>query len=343
MKRRFLVLLIVAVIMVAGTISQARAAEYKIDPVHSFVEFRIQHLGFSWMYGRFNSISGEFSHDPANLKANSITLEIDTYSVDTNHAERDKHLRSEDFLDIKKFPTATFKSTKYRGDAEAGVMEGILTMHGVSKPIKIDIKKVGEGQDPWKNYRAGFIGTVTINRRDFGIAGSERVLAVNPLKIAKDVNCWAIAILYLVLIWLGWYMVGLTFFDRWYHDSLMAHKSLGMIMLFLVLSRAAWILAVGTIGKFPLPVPFVKRYKRINFYFLMAIINITGYFISTSAGGSVKVFDFFNVPAIISVKKEALDFVIAAHYYLAYGSVLFILIHSLIKHRPRVLSRFKSK
>ena len=172
MKRRFLVLLaffVMSVILIGG-FSPARAAEYKIDPVHSFVEFRIQHLGFSWMYGRFNAISGEFSHDPSKLEANSIALEIDTYSIDTNHAERDKHLRSEDFLDIKKYPTASFKSTGYVGDAESGVMEGVLTLHGVSKKIKIDVRKVGEGEDPWKAYRAGFIGTVTLNRRDFGIS-----------------------------------------------------------------------------------------------------------------------------------------------------------------------------
>ncbi len=173
MKRRFpaiLISLIFSLIIITGGFSSASAVEYKIDPQHSFVEFRIQHLGFSWMYGRFNSVSGEFNHDPVNLEANTITVEIDTYSIDTNHAERDKHLRSDDFLDIKKFPTATFKSTRYTGDAHAGVMEGVLTMHGVSKQVKIAVKKVGEGEDPWKAYRAGFIGTVTINRRDFNVA-----------------------------------------------------------------------------------------------------------------------------------------------------------------------------
>ena len=173
MKKRFPALsafIIILAIIFASGVSPARAAEYKIDPKHSFVEFRIQHLGFSWMYGRFNSVSGEFSHDPANLEANSIFVEIDTYSVDTNLAERDKHLRSSDFLDIKKYPTASFKSTKYTGDAGAGVMEGVLTLHGVSKPVKIEVRKVGEGADPWKAYRTGFIGTVTINRRDYGIA-----------------------------------------------------------------------------------------------------------------------------------------------------------------------------
>ena len=173
MKRRFLAIatvFIISAIIFASGVSLTWAAEYKIDPVHSFVEFRIQHLGFSWMFGRFNSVSGEFSHDPVKLESNTIAVEIDTYSIDTNFAERDKHLRSSDFLDIKKYPTASFKSTKYTGDAEAGIMEGVLTLHGVSREVKIDVKKVGEGPDPWKAYRAGFIGTLTINRRDYGIA-----------------------------------------------------------------------------------------------------------------------------------------------------------------------------
>ena len=90
---------------------EAFAAGYKIDPTHSFVEFRIQHLGFSWLYGRFNTVSGEFSYDAANPETSKVSVEIDTASVDTNHAERDKHLRSDDFLDVEQYPTAMFRST----------------------------------------------------------------------------------------------------------------------------------------------------------------------------------------------------------------------------------------
>lgn len=147
----------------------AVAADYEIDPAHSFVEFRIQHLGYSWLYGRFNDLSGDFSYDAEQPEASEINLEIDTASVDTNHAERDKHLRGEDFLDVEKYPKATFKTTQYNGDAEGGTLEGVLTLHGVEKPISIDIKKMGEGPDPWGGYRAGFIGTTTLARKDFGI------------------------------------------------------------------------------------------------------------------------------------------------------------------------------
>jgi polyisoprenoid-binding protein YceI len=150
----------------------ASAADYKIDPTHSFIEFRIQHLGYSWLYGRFNTLSGEFSHDPAKPADSRITVEIDAASVDTNHAERDKHIRSDDFLDVAKYAKASFKSTGYSGTAEEGTMTGELTMHGVTKSISFKVKKLGEGKDPWGGYRAGFAGTMVLDRRDFGVERS---------------------------------------------------------------------------------------------------------------------------------------------------------------------------
>ena len=148
----------------------ACAADYEIDAGHSFVEFRIKHLGYSWLYGRFNRISGRFSHDPDNPQANAISVAIDPASVDTNHAERDKHLRSADFLDVATYPDASFESTGYTGDARSGTLEGNLTLHGVTKPVSIRLEKLGEGKDPWGGYRAGFIGTTTLTRKDFGIS-----------------------------------------------------------------------------------------------------------------------------------------------------------------------------
>ena len=154
----------------AGMGTAASAAEYEIDTAHSFIEFRIKHLGYSWLYGRFNRFSGELSYDPADPSANRISVSIDPASIDTNHAERDKHLRNPDFLDVEKYPDAGFESTGYTGDAESGTLEGMLTLHGVTKPISIDLRKIGEGKDPWGGYRAGFIGTVTLARSDFGVS-----------------------------------------------------------------------------------------------------------------------------------------------------------------------------
>ena len=147
----------------------AGAAEYRIDPAHSVVQFKISHLGYSWMIGVFDRISGSFTYDPAAGPAGQkVSVEIETASIDTGHAERDKHLRSPGFLNVKKFPKASFVSTGYEGDAKGGTMTGNLTLMGVTKPIAIAVKKVGEGDDPWGGYRAGFEGAVTLDRRDFG-------------------------------------------------------------------------------------------------------------------------------------------------------------------------------
>lgn len=164
---------LLAAIVAAGTsfsTMAASAAEYTIDPSHTFVQFRISHLGFSTMVGRFNRLEGAFNWDKARPEDSAIQITIDTASVDTNWAERDKHLRGEEFLAVDEYPQASFKGTRYTGDAAGGKLEGELTLHGVTKPVTIDVKAVGEGADPWGGYRAGFDGTTTINRSDFGIS-----------------------------------------------------------------------------------------------------------------------------------------------------------------------------
>lgn len=152
-----------------GLSAAASAAEYDIDATHSFVQFRIQHLGYSWMFGRFNGVSGNFKYDADKPAESTIDVVVDAATIDTNHAERDKHLRSADFLNVEKIPKATFKTTGFKGDANGGKLSGVLSVHGVDKPVEIDITKVGEGNDPWGGYRAGFHGNYTMTRKDFGL------------------------------------------------------------------------------------------------------------------------------------------------------------------------------
>ncbi len=162
---------ILAAVMLPLSVAQGvAAAEYRIDPAHSFVQFRIQHLGTSWLLGRFNDISGDFFFDPqADASAQRIKVLVKTAGVDSNHAERDKHLRGEDFLEVETFGEASFVSGDYEGDAAGGIMRGELTVHGVSKNVAVQVKKVGEGKDPWGGYRAGFEGRLQITRADFGM------------------------------------------------------------------------------------------------------------------------------------------------------------------------------
>ena len=150
----------------------ANAADYVIDTngAHASVNFKIQHLGYSWLTGRFNDFSGNFSYDPAKPEASSITVTIDTNSIDSNHAERDKHLRGGDFLSVKKYPEAKFVSTKV-DDLGGNKLKvyGDFTLHGKTNAIVIDAQKIGEGADPWGGYRAGFAGTTSIALKDYGI------------------------------------------------------------------------------------------------------------------------------------------------------------------------------
>ena len=170
MKKKVCILAAVALSSAVAASQGAAAAEYRIDPAHSFVQFRIQHLGTSWLLGRFNDISGDFFYAPqAGAPAQRINVLVKTASVDSNHAERDKHLRNEDFLDVEKFGEASFVSSGYEGDADGGIMRGELTIHGVSKNVAVQVKKIGEGDDPWGGYRAGFEGRLQITRADFGM------------------------------------------------------------------------------------------------------------------------------------------------------------------------------
>lgn len=152
--------------------AQAMAADYKIDKEgqHAFVNFKISHLGYSWLYGTFKDFDGSFSFDAAKPEESKVKVELQTASVDSNHAERDKHLRSADFLNVAKHPTATFESTgvKSTGEGTADIT-GNLTLNGVTKPVVIAAKFIGEGQDPWGGYRAGFEGSTRLKLKDFDI------------------------------------------------------------------------------------------------------------------------------------------------------------------------------
>lgn len=150
----------------------AHADQYVIDTkgMHAFIQFRIQHLGYSWLYGRFNDFNGEFNFDEKSPESANITVSINTASVDTNHAERDKHLRSDDFLDVKKFPEAVFKSTSYKPTGnKTGILAGDFTLHGVTQPLEIKVTETGAGDDPWGGYRRGFEGSTRFALSDFNI------------------------------------------------------------------------------------------------------------------------------------------------------------------------------
>lgn len=154
------------------SVHSTQAADYTIDTkgMHASIKFKVSHLGYSWLHGQFNQFSGEFSYDKSKPNSTQLSVSINTQSVDTNHAERDKHIRSDDFLDIAKFPKATFVSTGFTpGNNGEGVLKGNFTLHGVTRPLEISVTQIGEGKDPWGGYRIGFDGRAKITMSDYGI------------------------------------------------------------------------------------------------------------------------------------------------------------------------------
>ena len=160
--------------------SSAFAADYMIDATaagaHAQIDVAVSHLGISYSKGRFNNFEGTFSYDKNKPNDSKVSVTIDTSSFDSNHAKRDKHVMSGDFLDVAKYPKATFNSTKItdKGDNMLSVT-GDFTLHGETKSITFDAKKLGEGSDPWGGYRAGFEAQTALKFSDFGIDAKGKI------------------------------------------------------------------------------------------------------------------------------------------------------------------------
>ena len=145
-------------------------ATWSIDTGHSAVHFGVRHMMFTKTRGRFTRWTGELRLDPANLASSSVEVTIDASSIDTGDAQRDAHLRSPDFLDVEKFPTLVFRSTRVEDDGEGKLrVTGELTIHGVTKPVVLDTEYAGRVKDPWGNDRAGFAARTAIDRTEFGL------------------------------------------------------------------------------------------------------------------------------------------------------------------------------
>ncbi len=157
--------------LLPGQSPRAAAADaYKIDKVHSSIMFRIKHGDFGYVYGRFNDLGGNFTLDETNPANSTLEVEIKADSVDTNNADRDKHLKGADFFNAKEFPKITFKSKQVKAlDNKNYEVTGDLTLHGVTKSVTAKVEFVGKGKDFKGTQRAGLETIFVIKRSDFGM------------------------------------------------------------------------------------------------------------------------------------------------------------------------------
>ena len=151
--------------------ANAFAAVYSIDPGHTQVEFTYNHFGFSNITGRFDQVNGEFELDTADLAKSRISIEIPISSLSTGVGKLDQHLLGPDFFDAAKYPTATFKSKSVHVvDVGKLHVSGDLTIHGVTKPVTLDVKVNKIGDHPMKKIpAAGFDASTRIKRSEFGV------------------------------------------------------------------------------------------------------------------------------------------------------------------------------
>jgi polyisoprenoid-binding protein YceI len=161
---------------------------WNIDPAHAVAEFKVKHMMISNVKGQFAKVSGTLSLDESDLTQSKIEALIDATSIETRDTQRDGHLKSADFLDVEKFPTLSFRSTRIRraGDGELAV-EGDLTIHGVTKKAVFTVEgPTPPTKDPWGNTRVGISATTKINRKDYGLTWNA-ALETGGLLVGEDV------------------------------------------------------------------------------------------------------------------------------------------------------------
>lgn len=170
MKPRVTVATALALFTLALSVRTVGAADnYKVDPVHSSVIFKIDHLGVAPFYGRFNDPTGTVTLDKEDASKSSFTFEVKAENVNTGNAKRDAHLKTPDFFDARQFPAITFKSKGVKDlGSDKYEVTGDLTLHGVTKEIKLILTKTGE-KETKMGYRTGWATAITLKRSDYGM------------------------------------------------------------------------------------------------------------------------------------------------------------------------------
>ena len=175
MKRFALAL---GILGLAAPLVMAQASTWAVDPAHSEVDFSIRHMSISNVRGRFGTVKGTIVYDAADVAKSSVNVTIDVTSVDTGNSSRDNDLKTDAFFDVAKYPTATFASTSVAKNGSHFTVVGNLTLHGVTKPVTLDVSEPATGVNPMDHkMHSGYEATTTLNRFDFNI-GSKYPTAI---------------------------------------------------------------------------------------------------------------------------------------------------------------------
>lgn len=174
MKRLHTLIALVTLSLATAT-AHAEPQDYEIEKSHTFIAFKISHIGYAWMPGVFKEFSGELTYDPANRSNSEVSFTVETPSVDTFHSERDKHIREkEGLLYTTEYPKATFESTSYEPTGhDTAVLTGDLTIKGKTHEVEFEVEEGKAAEDPWGDFRRAFTATGKINLKDFGITHFE--------------------------------------------------------------------------------------------------------------------------------------------------------------------------
>jgi polyisoprenoid-binding protein YceI len=170
---------------------QMQVSRWQLDSAHTQVEFRAKHMMITTVRGRFADTSGTIMVDEENPENSSVEVRIDARSIDTRVEDRDTHLRSEDFLNVEKYPEITFRSKRIEGaHAEPGdefLVVGDLTIRGETKEVELDATYEGQGKDPWGGTRAGFTASTKVDRRDWGLTWNQ-ALETGGILVSNDIT-----------------------------------------------------------------------------------------------------------------------------------------------------------
>ena len=178
--------LILAALLAIPTLSHA--AEWRIDPAHTTVSFKVRHLGVTWVQGEFQRVSGKVRYDRKNPGASAADIVIDADSINTRNARRDNHLRNDDFLLVEKHPTITFKSKSVKNAGAEGLdLVGDLTIRGVTRKVVLKVADISGEVRMRGTVKMGASATTRINRKDFGVKYN-RLLEAGGLVVGDEVR-----------------------------------------------------------------------------------------------------------------------------------------------------------